>query len=287
MTVKDFRNKYLAPLSNIYDEREALALIIRIIEHYSNLSASKIRAYPETEFDDNTAVNIINALDEVCTSRPLQYVLGQTEFSGRRFFVNPDVLIPRPETEELVQIAVNDNKGKSLEILDLCTGSGCIAISLACELPQAICYATDISESALKTARRNAEANRAAVQFAIHDAISNNELPFNRKFDLIVSNPPYVRMSEKASMHSNVLNHEPHIALFVSDDSPLIFYEACIKLACEHLKPTGTIYVEINENLGNETQSLFIAAGFNVEIIKDISGKDRIIKAKRISPTIL
>ena len=281
MTIRDFRDKYLKVLSELYDEHEARILILRVIIHYSHLAPAKIIAYPETILESDTAIEIKKALDELCTTRPLQYVLGQTEFFGREFFVNPDVLIPRPETEELVQVVICDNKGKSISILDIGTGSGCIAVSLACELPQAELFALDISAPALNVATRNATHNSAAVRFARHDVLNETELPFGRKFDVIVSNPPYVRTSERKSMHDNVLKHEPNIALFVSDDSPLIFYEACIRLAHKHLEPKGSIYAEINENLGEATRRLFVDAGFDAEIIQDISGKDRIIKAIR------
>ena len=266
-------------LSELYDEREAHALILRVMSYYSHLSSAEITAYPERELYPDTAIEITDALDAIRTTRPLQYVLGRTEFFGRNFFVNPDVLIPRPETEELVQAVLDDNKDKSLEILDIGTGSGCIAVSLACELPQAEVFAIDISEPALNTAARNAEINDVSVKFALHDALSDAELPFGRRFDIMVSNPPYVCEGEKNSMHDNVLRHEPHIALFVPDDSPLVFYEACIKLALKYLEPEGAIYAEINEKFGDPTRRLFVEAGFDTEIIKDISSKDRIIKA--------
>ncbi|MDR2563741.1 MAG: peptide chain release factor N(5)-glutamine methyltransferase [Prevotellaceae bacterium] len=280
MTIRDLRDKYLKPLTKLYDKQEACSLILRVITHYSHLTLTQIYAYPETKLEARLAIEITKALDEICTKRPLQYVLGQADFFGRRFFVNSDVLIPRPETEELVWVAMNDSKGKSLDILDIGTGSGCIAVSLACELPQAEVFAIDISEPALNTAARNAERSDTIVHFAKHDILSDTELPFGRKFDIFVSNPPYVRISEQKLMHDNVLRYEPHIALFVSDESPLIFYEACIRLAFRYLKPKGTIYAEINEELGEATRLLFTNAGFDAEIIKDISNKDRIIVAR-------
>ena len=269
--------KYLKALSLLYDEHEARALIRRVIAHYSQLEPAKILAYPDLKLEPAVETAVRNALDELCTSRPLQYVLGRTEFFRREFFVNSDVLIPRPETEELVQAVICHSRGKSISILDLGKGSGCIAVSLACELPQAEVFAIDLSEPALHIARRNAEHNSATVRFARHDILSRDELPFGCSFDLIVSNPPYVRMSEKTVMHNNVLLHEPHLALFVPDESPLIYYQAIVRIASRYLNPRGAICAEINENLGKETRRLFADAGFNAEIRKDIRGKDRIL----------
>jgi release factor glutamine methyltransferase len=210
---------------------------------------------------------------------PVQYILGETEFYGRKFFVNENVLIPRCETEELVDLIINENRSNSINILDIGTGSGCIAVSLDCELPDARVYAIDISTVALKIATQNNDYNKANVLFAEYDILGNVEFPHDTKFEVIVSNPPYVRTSEKQYMHANVLEHEPHIALFVEDSSPLIYYEACLRFAENYLADRGKIYVEINEFLGAETLALFRNYGYDAVLIKDLSGKDRIIKA--------
>jgi release factor glutamine methyltransferase len=166
-----------------------------------------------------------------------------------------------------------------MKILDIGTGSGCIAISLSCELANAKVYAIDISAEALKVAAKNCDYNKANVLFAEYDILANSKFPYNTKFDMIVSNPPYVRMSEKKYMHDNVLDYEPYIALFVEDSSPLIYYEACLNFAEKYLTDKGKIYVEINEFMGEKTLTLFRNYGFETDMIKDLSGKDRIIKA--------
>ncbi|MDR1593771.1 MAG: peptide chain release factor N(5)-glutamine methyltransferase [Prevotellaceae bacterium] len=271
--IESYRNK----IADIYGISEAKSIIIMTIKHYSGLSLSEILSGKTIDAEAET--KIIEALDKILLKLPVQYVLGETEFYGRRFFVNENVLIPRCETEELVDLAVNDNRSETVNILDIGTGSGCIAISLDCELSGATVYAIDISPEALKVAEKNRIHNKANVLFAEYDILGDAKFPYNTKFDIIVSNPPYVRTSEKKYMHENVLDHEPHIALFVEDSSPLIYYEACLRFARKHLADNGKIYVEINEALGDETLALFRNHGFDAVLIKDLSGKNRIIKA--------
>jgi release factor glutamine methyltransferase len=251
-----------------------------VIKHYSGLSLAEILS--GKKIDTEAETKILEALNKVLRKMPVQYVLGETEFYGRKFFVNENVLIPRCETEELVDLIVKENRSGRLNILDIGAGSGCIAISLDCELPDATVYAIDISAEALKVAARNSDRNRAGVLFAGYDILGTAKFPFDAKFEVIVSNPPYVRMSEKTYMHENVLEHEPHIALFVEDASPLVYYEACLRFAGDYLAREGKIYVEINEFLGKETLTLFRNSGFDAVMIKDLSGKDRIIKAIKL-----
>jgi release factor glutamine methyltransferase len=247
------------------------------VKHYSGLSLSEILS--GKKIDAETETKIVEALEKVLLKNPVQYVLGETEFYGRKFFVNENVLIPRCETEELVDLVVKENRYNKINVLDIGTGSGCIAISLSCELPDAKIYAIDISAKALETAVRNCNYNKAEALFAEYDIMSGAKFPYEVKFETIVSNPPYVRMSEKKYMHENVIEHEPHIALFVNDSEPLIYYEACLRFAENYLANKGKIYVEINEFLGEETLSLFRDYGFDADLIKDLSGKNRIIKA--------
>ncbi|MDR0725065.1 MAG: peptide chain release factor N(5)-glutamine methyltransferase [Prevotellaceae bacterium] len=258
---------------------EAKSIVITIIKHYSGLSLAEILSGKKIEPEAET--KIIEALNKVAQNIPIQYVLGETEFYGRKFYVNENVLIPRCETEELVDLVINENRSGEVNILDIGTGSGCIAISLDCELPGAKVYAVDISAKALKVASQNSNYNKAGVVFAEYDILGNAEFPHTQAptFEIIVSNPPYVRMSEKQYMHANVLDHEPHIALFVEDSSPLIYYEACLRFAGNRLADKGKIYVEINEFLGAETLTLFRNYGYEAVLIKDMAGKDRIIKA--------
>jgi release factor glutamine methyltransferase len=264
-------------LFELYGLHEAKSIVITVIKHYSGLSLAEILSGKKIEVE--TEKKIVEALNKVIQKMPVQYVLGETEFYGRKFFVNENVLIPRCETEELVDLIINDNRSGSVNILDIGTGSGCIAVSLDRELPGAKVYAVDISTEALKVATQNSDYNKAGVLFAGYDILGNAEFPHDTKFDIIVSNPPYVRMSEKQYMHANVLEHEPHIALFVEDSSPLVYYEACLRFAGNCLADKGKIYVEINEFLGAETLALFRNYGYDAVLIKDLQGKDRIIKA--------
>jgi release factor glutamine methyltransferase len=216
---------------------------------------------------------------------PIQYILGETEFYGLPFIVNADVLIPRPETEELVDLILRDiksEKKESLTVLDIGTGSGCIAVSLAKNIPGASVYAVDISSAALETAKKNARQNKADVHFVEQDVF--NDFPatvFPDTWDIIVSNPPYVMLSEKKDMAANVLEYEPPVALFVPNDRPLFFYEKIADFGLSRLKATGAVYVETNARLGNETLQLFLEKNYKqVSLHKDISGNDRILKAK-------
>jgi release factor glutamine methyltransferase len=215
------------------------------------------------------------------TGEPVQYILGEAEFYGRTFLVNPAVLIPRPETEELVH-EIWKVRAAQLKILDIGTGSGCIPITLALEIPRAEIFATDVSPEALRVASQNARKLQANVFFIHHD-ILKDELPVN-DLDVVVSNPPYISIREMDQMKKNVVAYEPHLALFVPDDNPLLFYEAIAARARTSLKWNGTLIVEINERFGSAVSALFASYDFkNVEIIKDMSGKDRIVRGTKTS----
>lgn len=273
-------------VSSVCERREAQAVAVGLIEHYAGLSLASILT--GKQIADAVKILIESALEKVIAGQPLQYVLGESHFYGRKFIVNPEVLIPRRETEELVDLIIRDHRasgwGRGVTVLDLATGSGCIAVTLAGELPAARVFATDISPGALDIARRNGDANRTGVTFALHDMLGDMPLPFDTGFDIMVSNPPYVRLSEKPTVPSNVLNHEPHRALFVPDSAPLVFYDAYLRIAATRLRPGGRLYVEINETLGRETVNLFETRGFEAELLKDMSGRNRIVKStKRIS----
>ncbi|HEY3403548.1 MAG TPA: peptide chain release factor N(5)-glutamine methyltransferase [Ohtaekwangia sp.] len=206
---------------------------------------------------------------------PVQYVLGHAFFYGRKFSVNPSVLIPRPETEELVNQLLMHTPLQS--VLDIGTGSGCIPITIACENPGVSIYATDISIAALTVAGRNAANLKAKVEFWEHDILTQ-EIPFTN-LDVVTSNPPYIAESEKKTMRPNVVDHEPHLALFVSDDDPLLFYRTIASKARTSLRAGGAIIFEINERFGNEVASLLSDNHYrNISLVKDLSGKDRIVK---------
>lgn len=266
--------------SPIYGENEAKSITFLLLEHFSGLSKTDIVFNKKIKqvFDYQSII------DRIKNQEPVQYVIGETEFYGRKFKVTPDTLIPRPETEELVHSVVSTlkNEGKStnnLRILDIGTGSGCIAISLACELPKAEVYGYDISENALEIARENASENQAKVIFEQRDILQFSAINPVEKFDIIVSNPPYVMDSEAKEMSKNVLDFEPYLALFVPDDNALIFYEAIVNFAVNNLTIRGLCMVEINQQLGIDTAELFWNNGFRyVEVIKDLSGKDRFVR---------
>lgn len=226
-------------------------------------------------------------------SEPIQYILGKTEFYGLTFLLNQDVLIPRPETEELVDWIISDNNYEYSTILDVGTGSGCISVTLAKKIPNSYVYAWDISKPALKVATKNAAINSVDIHFSNLDVLSDEDLKTHYdsvlKYDIIVSNPPYVREMEKQEMDKNVLEFEPHIALFVPDDNPLLFYKRIADVALKMLKGGGKLYFEINTAFANELiDDLNKREFINIELKKDISGKNRMIKAEtpRSSPAI-
>jgi release factor glutamine methyltransferase len=287
-TIKDVFLNFQQGLSEVYDSRETEAITLLVLEEITGISRAKIKAFPEDEVDGEAAEKIEAILEELKTGRPVQYILGNTEFYGLNFLVNPATLIPRPETEELVEwilSSVGSGKfavGRALSILDIGTGSGCIAISLKKNLPGAEVTAIDISTDALNTATQNAVINEVKVGF-VHDDILNSKSEIrNPKFDIIVSNPPYVTLEDKLQMHQNVTGFEPHSALFVPEHDPLIFYKAIADFAQEKLVPGGYLFFEINENLGKETLEVLADKGFtNIELRQDMSGRDRMVKAVR------
>ena len=293
--VRDCRRYYAGELEKIYGSDEANALIMILLEHYFSIDRVKIAMEPELRLSESEMLTLHFAVKELLKNKPVQYIIGETEFCGMRFFVDENVLIPRPETEEMVKnIASCRDKaclvptGCDVEtdgrpsILDIGTGSGCIAISLVKLLKNSIVTAVDISEKALEIAKKNAEANGVNVNF-IKDDILNPKNPklLDNQFDIIVSNPPYVCESEKSEMRANVLDFEPSTALFVSDNDPLIFYRKILEFAHKIMKPNGQVWFEINEKFGEDMKNLCFDMGFkNVEIIKDFRERDRILRAK-------
>ena len=246
------------------------------------LHLSKIDVALQTDYhiSESDWQNLTNDIQRLKHFEPIQYIYGVAHFYKLKFKVNAHVLIPRPETEELIDLILKQTSNHPLNIMDIGTGSGCIAISLASNLPNANVYAMDISEQALKIAQENAEMHQVKIQFLKQDVLILNELP--EKFDIIVSNPPYVRELEKNEMHANVLNYEPKIALFVQDQDPLIFYRKIAALAFQHLNPNGLLGFEINQYLGDETVQVIQSVGFNnVKLIPDFLGQNRFIFASK------
>jgi release factor glutamine methyltransferase len=272
-------------LDSIYPDTEIASFSRLLLQVLAGLSSVQIYSDKDRKFSEFTWIALQNAIDRLAQKEPIQYVLGETEFFGHTIHVAPGVLIPRPETEELVEWILKDNQnvGSGRQILDIGTGSGCIAISLAKAWPNARVQAWDVSTDALHIARENAKSNHVDVGFEHRDVL-NCEIASQEKesLDLLVSNPPYVCRSEASEMDPNVLNHEPHLALFVENTDPLLFYRVISGLAVVLLKPGGVLYFEINSGLGNETRDLVRSYPFKeVALIQDISGKNRFIRATK------
>lgn len=267
-------------LKDTFPSEEIQALQKLVFEKKLGLPLHKIYLNPNDPIDSENAKIIVDIVSKLKLQKPIQYILGETDFFGLNFKVNPNVLIPRPETEELVDWVIKSSTLKQPSILDVGTGSGCIAISLAANIKAASVTAIDISNEALEVAKGNATINNTIIDFFMVDFLDSSIKIPNAPFDIIVSNPPYVRDLEKELMKVNVLDHEPHLALFVNNSHPLIFYKAIAERAGELLRLNGRVYCEINEALGFETAELFKDFGFSeVEIRKDLNGKDRMIRA--------
>lgn len=282
-TIKDVFAVFKRGLLRLYDTGEIEALTLMIISDISMVSKAQVKAFPEKNITQAQAEKFNNILQRLQTGEPVQYILGYTEFYGLPFKVSPAVLIPRPETEELVEwvlTSASNSKFAFGHILDVGTGSGCIAISLKKNLPNSQVSAIDISIDALDVAKQNSDLNNVKVSFIKADILDLKPQISDLKFDIIVSNPPYVTQDDKTQMHINVTDFEPHTALFVSEDDPLIFYNAIAGFAIQNLATSGVVFFEINEGLGKETIELLENKGFkNIELRKDMSGRDRMIKA--------
>lgn len=279
--LKDIIDFAYQELDLLYEKSEIRSMIYSLIEHFTEFDLTKILTYKdELKVSESELLKINFAIKDLKKEKPLQQIIGYTDFLDVRIDVNEHVLIPRVETEEIVQRVINENKGrKNLKIADICCGSGCIAIALKRAFPDANLYAYDISEEALKKSKENAEKNKEKINFFKENILESKEK--NQEFDIIVSNPPYVRESEKAFMRNNVLLYEPALALFVSDKEPLIFYEQLLKFSNQNLAKNGKIYMEINENLAKETELLFKNFNYQTSVFKDLRGKDRLLLAKK------
>ncbi len=273
-------NKWVNGLTGIYAEQEAKSLFFISLKHLFGFDKTQYLIHQQEEISPDQVPQMEHILAELRTGKPIQYYLGETEFMGLTFQVNPSVLIPRPETEELVLWILDEvalHRLHAPRILDIGTGSGCIPVSLKSKLPQVDIWALDISSEALATAKLNAINNGVELNFLELDILKDD---LDELYDIIVSNPPYVTEAEKAQMHQNVLDFEPHTALFVPDQDSLIFYHRISDLALQHLKPGGLLFFEINEQLGKQTLELLEAKGFHsLELRNDFFGKDRMIKA--------
>lgn len=293
MILQAFRDYFTKELAGLYEAEEVTNLCFLTLEHIMKLNRVEVSLSRKLEISPSHLNELKSITQRLANSEPIQYITGFTEFYGLEFQVNPATLIPRPETEELVEwiieslenekytrkFALKENIKTRKKILDIGTGSGCIAISLAKNVSYSEVEAIDISQNALATAYQNAKANKTEVTFYHQDILETHT--FDTSYDIIVSNPPYVRQLEKKQMRANVLNNEPDSALFVTDEEPLLFYKKIGELAFEYLAYNGSLFFEINEYLGAETMALLQEIGFQeVELRKDMFGKDRMIKAR-------
>jgi release factor glutamine methyltransferase len=280
--IKDIIRFFKEELKGFYSDGELETMIRYCFEEFSNIRLSSSSLSNENTVSESELLKYNFAVKDLKNHKPLQYILGKADFYGLKFIVNENVLIPRPETEELVQHIIQDLKNKNIdhaEILDIGTGSGCIPVSLMKHISNANVHAMDISERALEVARQNSELNNVNVNLLKDDILSPVGQYQSGSYDVIVSNPPYIRLSEKDQMEKNVLSFEPHLALFVDDDDALLFYRKIAEFAVKYLRKEGSIYFEINADLGPETKALIEKMGFkNVVLIKDMSNKNRILR---------
>lgn len=294
MTLQEVITRGIETISVMYPQREAREMVLRYLEDSHAIRRLTHIMEPSYEVAAGVVASSLSAFERMASGEPMQYVTGKADFYGREFTVSPAVLIPRQETEILCKSVLESISAKhissfaGISVLDLCTGSGCIAWTLALEMPGADVVAVDISEAALTVASsqefsaESAQSGAKSPIFIKGDVLSPESLPVAGKFDVIVSNPPYVMESEKALMRRNVLDHEPSLALFVSDEDPLIFYRAVAQIACERLSENGLCMVEINEALGKETAEVFRTIGFTyTTIVKDLNDRDRFVLARR------
>ena len=282
MNAKTYKKQFVDSLESLYGIEEAESFFYLILENKHQMKRIDLALNSNFDFSEEDILIWEKIKSRLLKEEPIQYILGSTHFMDLSFKVTPDVLIPRPETEELVEWIINESKNRtSLKILDIGTGSGCIAISLAHHLPNAEVFAIDVSAKALQMAKQNALLNHVEVHFLEIDILKAENLP--QQFDIIVSNPPYVRNLEKEEIKKNVLEHEPHLALFVDDFNALIFYKKIAELAIKNLNNNGQLFFEINQYLGREMVQLLEDLQFsNIELRKDIYGNARMTRANFI-----
>lgn len=281
MTVFEANKTLINKLCKIYDNREATNIADMVIEHVTGLTKIQRLIVKQFVLSVEQQQQLQTLMVQLLESKPVQYVLHEAWFCGLKFYVDENVLIPRPETEELVYAVVEQSINKKYSILDIGTGSGCIAISTKKKLPLSNVYALDISNKSIEIAKENARKNDVQINFFQADILNfdtNINLPF---FDIIVSNPPYIKQSESKTMSQNVLQYEPHLALFVADEDPLLFYKAIADFGLKYLNTcSGKLFFEINEAMGNQVSALLKEKGFSEIVIqKDLQEKERIVCA--------
>jgi release factor glutamine methyltransferase len=284
MNIINLKTYFFTELQTIHEDSEIESFFFILTEFLHNFKRIDVALHPNFEVSESDLEKWKTIISELKTEKPIQYITGEAWFYGLRFEVNENTLIPRPETEELVEWIVEGLKvkGKGQRVLDIGTGSGCIPIALKKEIPNAAVFSIDISEKALEMARKNALDNQVQVNFIHQDILQSSNLLISKSsnllFDVIVSNPPYVRNLEKHEIKRNVLDYEPHLALFVDDSDALLFYRKIAQLALKSLAKNGKLFFEINQYLGKETVELVELLGFkNIELRKDFMGNDRMI----------
>ncbi|MGJ8684125.1 MAG: peptide chain release factor N(5)-glutamine methyltransferase [Nonlabens sp.] len=280
MTLNQFKLLYQEQLAPLYPDNEIHSMLQIVCEDLLNWSRSDFLIKDREEMSHLQEEILQKSLRELRTSKPVQYITGKAHFYGHEFTVNEHTLIPRQETEELVDMIIKDHKAESyLNIIDIGTGTGCIGLSLKSAKPDCIITLMDVSKEALATAQANADSLKTPVKTMLQDVLELEELP--EKYDIIVSNPPYVRNLEKVEIHKNVLENEPHLALFVKDDDALVFYRKIMELSKNALQPNGNLYFEINQYLPEEMKALARELGFQSEVFKDLNGNYRMMKCWR------
>ena len=281
MLLSEIKILYKKTLMTLYPTQEIDSIFSCVADYLLHINSSKIHQNLNKNIQPEAEKKMLQILMRLKKGEPVQYITGITEFYGLELMVDPQVLIPRQETEMLADIALkNIINNRPVRVIDLCTGSGCLAVVVSKHLSHALVTATDISEQALNMARKNASRNSCSIKF-IKDDILHPTVHYE-KYDYIISNPPYVRTSEKQYMHKNVLDFEPELALFVDDSDPLVFYRAIAVFSEHHLLPGGYAYLEINENLGHETRDVFNKSNFtDVQILQDLQNKNRYLIARK------
>jgi len=281
MNSKELYRKFLVELQSIYDLSEATVITDWVFEHIANIKKNDLIKNPLQQVPAPVLKKLLEKKEQLLLHQPVQYVMGQTTFYGLLFLVNDKVLIPRPETEELTAMIINNWRleSKQVSVLDIGTGSGCIAVTIKKNLPSAKVMALDASYEALEVAHKNAVANKTNVQITLLDFLDEKRWPELLLFDIIVSNPPYIPLKEKEKLDKNVVDHEPHAALFVPDSNPLLFYEKIAKFGRSHLNYNGKIYLETHEDYAKEVAALFKANYREVLVKKDLFGKERMVIA--------
>lgn len=278
-TVGKLFDELVTELEELYSQQEAINIVRLVFQEKLGLSRVDMALNKADEIDEKSRKLIFKIAEKLIEGQPVQQVIGNVHFLNCKLRVNKNVLIPRPETEELVHWVLKENTEEEISYLDIGTGSGCIAISIAKNKPESMVYAIDISQPALELAQINAISNTVEVDYINLDILNEDNWKKLKEYNVIISNPPYVPENEKGRMHTNVLNHEPHMAIFVKDSDPLIFYKKITELATKHLQKGGKLYFEIHENYGNQVKKILAENDFtDISLRKDINGKFRFVR---------